>query len=363
METYENLKSYNFQEIIRFMNAKISDKIFGLLNKRLAQLINQHQHAPKQSIEQLVESFSILYRIFFKPEEKREIIIREYLYRKTQNQSKIVEFMEQSIMPKFIPISEISGFQIKIDTLNPLHPQTYIKMELYSKEPEENIVSKIETNCQHENEWNELQRSRKNESLNQHNMEVIQFMDKFALETTELDFVCRICGQILPLKQYVQDGIFDNNTLRFVTAYQPWDVPLEEVPEYRKYKLTIRYLDGLINRISFITGTSMLVGPSVQIKQKRKALVKNIVDLIIRHNLVNLKKKLNDEERLEFFSKKFHIDKDLDSVFFFELDDSIFNFTPNESSVNTDLNRLKFNNILLYFMLVFIAELMVPKLP
>ena len=162
---------------------------------------------------------------------------------------------------------------------------------------------------------------------------------------------------MLPLKQYIQDGSFDNNTQKFVTAYVPLDIPLEEIKEYTKYKLSIRYLDLLINRISLITGTNMLIGPNVQIKQKRKALVKNIVDLIIKHNSINLHKNQSDNERLDFYSKKFNIDKDLDSVYFFELDDSIFNFVPTASSTDTDINRLKYNNVLLYFMLIFITEL------
>jgi len=82
-----------------------------------------------------------------------------------------------------------------------------------------------------------------------------------------------------------------------------------------------------------------------------------IIDIIIKHNTVNLRKNQDDKDRLDFFSKKFNIDKDLDSVYFFELDDNILNFTPTASSTNMDINRLKYNNILLYFILIFITEL------
>lgn len=359
MDTYENLKSTNFQETIRFMNSVMYDKIISFLNKKLAKMINEYKNLPIFKIETLIELYSTICRLFLKKDDKRELVIREYLKNKISEHSTILEISETDRieMPEYIPISSLLTFKIKIDMINPLHPQKYIKLEAYSTEAKEkSIISKVESKCQHEIEWNELIKL-KTDNLNKYNEVATQFMENFSLETTELDYVCRICGQILPLKQYVQDGTFDNNTQKFITAYVPLDVPLEDIKEYTKYKLTIRYLDALINRISLITGTNMLVGPNTQIKQKRKALVKNIIDLINNHNNVNLRKKQNEEDRLEFFSKKFNISKDFDSVYFFELEDSIFNFTPTASSVDSDLNKLKYNNILLYFMIVFMTEL------
>ncbi|XWV25201.1 hypothetical protein QJ856_gp0571 [Tupanvirus deep ocean] len=359
MDTYENLKTYNFQETIRFMNSIVHDRIIGFLNKRLVKLIDQNKDLSLFKIEQLVELYSTVNRLLLKQDDKREIIIQEYLRSIGGQPSQILPIPEADRieMPEFIPISEITTFRMKIDTINPLHPQEHIKLEAYSKESrEKSIISKIESKCQHEMEWNELLKL-KSDNLNKYNEAATQFVEKFAIETTQLDFVCNICGQVLPLKQYVQDGSFDNNTQKFVTAYVPLDIPLEEIKEYAKYKLTIRTLDGLINRVSLITGTNMLVGPNTQIKQKRKALVKNIIDIIVKHNSVNLKKNINYDERSEFFSKKFNIDKNADSVYFFELDDSILNFKLAASDTDADENRLKYHNILLYFMLIFITEL------
>lgn len=360
MTTYENIKTYNFQETIRYMNAKIYDKIVGYFHKRLAQLISDHITDRAFDISLLIEYYSVIYRLFLKQNEKIEIFIQEYLRKKPFEETKIAIIKEKDRigMPGFTLIAGILPFKISIDMINPLNVQEYIKLEAYSRKTprSDTLISKTETKCKHENEWNQIQKLI-NVNLNRFNIEMTQFIEKFAIETTEMDFVCNVCGQILPLKKYVQDGTFNNATERFITAYTPLDVPLEDVKEYIKYRLTIRYLDGLVNRVSLITNTNMLVGQTLPVKQKRKAIIKNIVDLIIKHNAVNLRKNQSDEERLDFFSKKFNIDKDFDSIFFFELSDTIFNFEPTESSVSTDLNRLKFNNILLYFMLVFIVEL------
>ena len=168
----------------------------------------------------------------------------------------------------------------------------------------------------------------------------------------------KFVGQVLPLKQFVQDGAFDNNQQKFITAYLPIDIPLENLREYKKYQKTVKYLDRLIDRVSLITKTNMFAGSGSNVKQKRKALVKVIIDIVVKHNDVHMKRKQDESERLEFFAKKFNIDKDYSNVYFFELDDNVFNFSQDGSNPNmAELNRLKFNNILLYFILMFIVEL------
>ena len=357
METYEALKSQNFQETIKFMNGIIYDKIMSYLWRKLIQLINEHKDLPTSKIELLIELYSNVNRLFIKQDEKQQLIIQEYLQNKTTAISNIVPVtnLDSIELPEFKAVPNLSVFRIKIDTINPQHPQRYINMSLtgYNDDNDKDI-SLFEGKCAHQNEWNDIAKI-KNDNINVYNERITQFIEKFAIETSELQFVCRVCGQVLPLTQYIQDGSFDNNTQKFVTAYVPINIPLKEIKEYAKYPITIQYLDTLINRISLITGTNMLVGNTTTISQKRKALVKNIIDLVVKHNSINSRK--NNDERLDIVSKKYNIDKDLDSVYFFELDDEIFNFVPSASDLNVDINRLKFNNILLYFILIFITEL------
>ena len=359
METYETLKANNFQEQIRFMNAVLYDKIINSLNKRLIKLINIHQNLPISKIELLIELYSRLTKLFLKQDTKRELFIMDFLRKKKMEKSKIVEVSdsERIVMPEFIPEPDKSIFKIKIDTINPLHPQEYQELMIYGKEAPGQGAKGMEKKCQHENAWNEMIKL-KSVNLNKYNTEITQFIEKFAQETSEMDYICRVCGQILPIKQYIQDGSFDNESQKFVAAYTPLDIPLDEIKEYAKYKLIIKYLDiALINRVSLITGTNMLIGNDTQIRQKRKALVKNIIDIIIKHNYVNMRNTQKEEDRLEFFSKKFNIDKDLDNVYFFELDDTIMNFSPTATETDVTLDKLKYNNILLYFILIFITEL------
>lgn len=357
MDIYENLKTDSSTEIIKLMNSLIYDDIVKYLERKLVNLINDNLNFSSHQTQLLLEWFSNKYGLFLKQDEKRQVFINEYLKKIKLEPSQIKSISNTELVekPVFHSVDKSLVFKIRIDMINPVRPHEYLKLEAYTKEAQNtNIIGKVESKCQHENQWNELIKMKK-ENLNIYNMAITQFIEKFAIETQQLEFICRVCGQVLPLKQYTQDGNFDNNTQKFVTAYTPLDIPLEDIKEYSKYKLTIRYLDKFINRMSLITGTNMLVGPNTAIKQRRKALVKNIIDLIVKHNTVNLQKNQNSEERMAFYSKRFNIDKDLDIVHFFELDDSIINFDPNSTDLN--LNRLKYNNVLLYFILIFITEL------
>lgn len=357
--TYENLKTYSFQEIIKHMNSILYDKINEFLYNRLIFLIEKYNNLSVSDIELLINLYSTTYRLFLKHEDVRELIINQYLRLRKISEPKLFKISQEEriIKPKFIPISKAPIFSISIDTKDPTRPKIYFKIELYREsEKKDETMFKNERRCQHEIEWNEIHKLR-SQNLNRYNLALTQFIEKYAIETTILEFICKICGQILPIKQYIQDGKFDDNTQKFITAYIPLEIPLEEIKEYVKYKLTIRYLDILINRFSFITGTNMLVGSNSKVKQKRKALVKNIIDIILKHNDVILKKKQSEEERLNFFSKNFNINKELDGLYFFELDDNIFNFSSVPSDTNLQLNRIKYNNVLLYFILIFITEL------
>ena len=193
--------------------------------------------------------------------------------------------------------------------------------------------------------------------LNKYNAAITQFIEKYSVETRETQFICKICGQLLLMKEFVEDGRFNNLTERFVTSYSPLEIPLEEIHEHKKYALIIKSLENLIKRVSLITNTNMLIGHNESVRQKKKVMIKNIIDLIVKHSYVNLRKTVSENERIGFFSKRFNIDYDFSGLFYFELDDSIFNTQPGDSEGAIEINRAKYNNVILYFILMFITEL------
>lgn len=358
IDTYEKVQLQNILEKIKFMNASIYDKIINMLKEKLVNIVSAHISSDMFTITKIIETYSKLCNLDLSNEEKHNIIIKHYLKKLNIDKSEIKDINEYVKIekPKLITFEDLSTYRIKIDTVNPTNVKMYVKLEAYSKNKSDSQLAYKNTKCQHESEWAEVSKL-KTSNLNKYNIAVTQFMEKFAIETKELDYVCKTCGQVIPLKQYVQDGSFDNNTQRFITSYVPIDQDLADIKEYEKYKLIINFLDMLLDKVSFITSTNMLVGSNITIKQKRKAIVKNIIDLVLKHNSVNIEKKQSEHDRMNFFSKKFNINRDLDIIYFFELDDSIINFKSIPSSKNEGINKLKFNNLLLYFITLFLTEL------
>jgi hypothetical protein len=358
-DTYENIKIHNFQKNIRFMNAKIYDTFMIHLLDHLIYLIHKHHSLSLSDMQKLIELFVNKFHLPLTENEKIRILNEEYLYHKVIENPHILEVIETENKPQVFFLPKEPVFTLNINMLDPINIIPY-HVITYTHE-EESSIANIEINCEHENMWKEINKE-KFRNVNLYNTLVTQFIEKYAIESIELDFICKVCGQILPIKQYVQDGVYDNITQKFISFYVPEDVPLEEMREYMKYQLSVKYIDALILRLSLITGTNMLTGLTTHTKQKRKGIVKHIIDIILKHNQVNLKKNIKDENRLHIFSQKYHTNEDYDIVFFFELSDNIFNFNVHGSEKELNLNKLKVNNILLYAMLIFMTELNGPQI-
>jgi hypothetical protein len=349
VNTYENIKRYDFQENIKFMNGIIYDKVMQMLHKQLVYLIKTHLDLPLFQIERMIQIFINRYHLNLTQSDRYKLIVTEYLSKAPKEERQIIEFENKLDLPEYTG-AKISPpelvFEIKINMTNPLHIKEWTEIKSYlGKEVGAPVVV---ARCKHEAELKEIMKL-KQVNLNEFNKAITQFIYKYALETTELYFVCRLCSQFLPMKEYYQDGKFNNTTQKYTTNYVPINIPLDEIKEYTKYSNNINHIDGLVKRLSLITGTNMLTGTSPNDVLKRKSIIKNILDIILKHNQTNLKNPIQ-------IDKEFGIDKNISNVFYFELSDNIYDnetATPNE----IELNRLKFNNIILYFIWIFITEL------
>lgn len=352
-DTYENIKTNNNSDVVKYINSAMYDRIQRYLKEKLLDILAEVKDMGYSKSNAIIDLFTSMNKFTLNYQQKRDMIITEVLSKYVQKSN---TQMDQSnpydslSVPEFSLNKKKDVVILKIDTRNPFLVREFIQIEDLKDSTDKKLIN---TKCEHENVWKSVQ-SIRNKNINQYNQALTDFIEEYITETIDGDFVCRICGQVLPIKRFVQDGSFDNNTQRFITAYVPSDIPLEENIEYRKYTLAIKYLDNLINRISLITNTNMLVGQTTGIKQKRKTIVKNIIDIFNKNNLSGMNTK---ENKTDILKKKYGIEKDFNSVIYFNLDDSIFNFTPSGDGVSADLNRYKFNNILLYFMFVFMTEL------
>jgi hypothetical protein len=130
----------------------------------------------------------------------------------------------------------------------------------------------------------------------------------------------------------------------------PMEVPLEDIPEYEKYRTSIKNIDKIIEKIASISNIPHLMKSETIVKLRRKSLVKNIIDLLLINNSVL--KPVYKERRETLIN--YGINKELSDLFFFDLDNSIFLF----SSKDIDkFKPIKTNNIVGYITFIMILEI------
>ena len=54
------------------------------------------------------------------------------------------------------------------------------------------------------------------------------------------NYVCKSCKSLINVKKYILDGHFDNLRQAFITHTVNMDVNIEELPEYERFKTSIK---------------------------------------------------------------------------------------------------------------------------
>jgi hypothetical protein len=243
-------------------------------------------------------------------------------------------------LPDSPPIKKPKSMTIRIR-------QEYIE---YVKEEEITEAQKVGAVCQHNITWEKIYTLRKG-NPNQFNNLLFEFIQRYVIESHEQEYVCKSCGTLINIKKYIPDGMYDNESERFVTFNMPMEVQLEDLPEYDKYKLGIRTIDKLIERITNIGNISYYVGNSVAVKIRRRGVVKNVIDMAIVHNKIINKYYRQRNEKTE---QLYGVSKDLTNLFVFELEDGIFVYSSKERDY---YKHIKHNNIVVYIILNILIEL------
>lgn len=201
--------------------------------------------------------------------------------------------------------------------------------------------------CQHNITWDSIMALR-TKNPNKYSELLYEFYQQYVTKNHEDNFICKSCSAEINLKNYVLDGTYDDDG-RFVSFNTPMGVDIEDIPEYEKYKATIKNLEKIVERIASISNINTLIGSSNTIKTRIMRIVKDAIDLILVHNL-NLKEIY--KERHETLDK-YGISKDLTNFFVFELDNSIFVYSSKDKDYFKPIKR---NNILMYLLFLILLE-------
>jgi hypothetical protein len=209
----------------------------------------------------------------------------------------------------------------------------------------------VNATCQHIISWDKIGELKKQNNIKYSSL-IYEFIQQYVDINPTQDFICKSCKSSINIKKYILDGAFDNNTQSFVTFSVQLDVPLEDFPEYEKFKTTIRSLDKIIDRISSIINFQGLFGYSYTARSKRKNLVKDTLDLVINHN--NYLKRSSYLTNRDKFVNQLGINKNISNLYIFELENNIFVY----SSKDKDFYKfLKYNNVISYILILLMLDI------
>jgi hypothetical protein len=211
----------------------------------------------------------------------------------------------------------------------------------------------LDTICQHNLIWKELAKIRKTD-LNLFSEKLINFIEKYLVENTEMEYVCKSCGVQILLKHYIPDGYLDSSSNQFITTQIRMDVSLENIKEYEYLSKSIKLMDKIIEKICVLINLTYFVGSSADAKSIRMNIIKNVIDLVVLHN--KTLKNSDFKKRNDGINKKYGIVQSLTNLFFFELDDNIFTFSHTNQD-NDKFKIIKYNNLIVYICLALIIEL------
>ncbi|AYV84838.1 MAG: hypothetical protein Hyperionvirus43_1, partial [Hyperionvirus sp.] len=347
MNTYEQFAKLNNQEQTKYIISKLYDDILYEAYYEIITKLNSFKELP----------LYLAYRIIGEVERRAIGIPRNSdLYNKLEE--KIFYEKYERVEPRYDENEDqffgLSGNVIKLERVPDKQPppiQT-VRIDIAQiTQKERNIeYEEVLGLCQHNITWEYITTLRKRDP-NRYGDLLFAFIEQYVVENNEKEFICRSCGFQLNIKRYITDGVFDDDTERFITFSTPMEVMLEDIPEYEKYTAAIRNIDKLIEKIASIANIPYFLGTSPNIKWRRKAVVKDTIDIIMMHN--NIMKK-NFKERNLAATKLYGISRELSNLFVFDLDNNIFVYTSKEKDY---FKNIKHNNVIAYIIILMVLEI------
>ena len=347
MDVYEQFAKLNSQEQVRYIISKLYDDILNEIYYEINEKLNTFKsisfydafriikQIEKRSI--ILPSNSDLFnkleeKIFYEKYEKEEAKYDE-------NDDKFPGLSGNVIKLPRIPDKEAPPIQIvKIDIAKITQKERNIEFE------------EVRGLCQHNITWENITALRK-QNPNKYADMLYAFIEQYLVESNEHEYICKSCGFLLNIKKYIIDGVFDDDTERFITFSMPMEVPLEDIPEYEKYIIAIRNIDKLVEKVASIANMPYFLGTSPSIKWRRKSIIKDTIDILLIHN--NIMKK-NFKERNMMATKLYGISRELSNLFIFDLDNSIFVYSSKEKDY---FKNIKHNNVIAYILILMILEI------
>ena len=343
VESYVNYNFDDAQRNIKIMLEEIYKNYIKMVHHKITNYIQSVNEFSIWSFDNIIKGYTKKYFDFkLNPEIRNELIEKVIL-------EKVPELL---IEPDDVD-SMIPGRREKLIELPVLEQKKQLKNIIELGVEEIDVTLELSNRnlpiCQHYVKWRNIMKiSKKSDDFNQ---AVFDFVKQYIKLNQRGDYTCKSCNEQVQIQKFVVEGTYVEELDTFLTTSMTVSSNLEELPKYSKYKRTIRNIEKNIEKIAYSMDLLVYVGNTPVIKLRRKMVIKDVIDLVLIHTewIRNQPK-----DRIEQYSKKYGIGKELTNLFFFELKDEIFL----TSSQETDYYKIiKYNNIMAYLVLLLITEM------
>ena len=348
MDKYEQVSKMTSNEQMKLVVSKMYDDILSLIYNAILDNINRKNEISFYDFDKILQKFETKLMEFPKDSQLFNNLETIVTYEKYQKTKREYDENEDVFSGLFGDVIKLPNAPIKEPPKIPFILTKDIDRQI--KEDEEiTEIDKVGAICQHNISWEKISAIRK-KNPNQFSEKLFEFIYQYVIENREDEFICKSCGTQINIKNYIRDGSYTEDG-HYVSFYSPIEVPLEDIPEYEKYKLTIRNMDKIIERLSSISMLSIFIGNTTTIKWRRRAIIKDAIDLLLIHNN---KLKKNYKDRIENVIKNYGITRDATNLFAFELDNSIFIYSSKDKDYYKEIKQ---NNVLIYILFLVMMEL------
>lgn len=341
-------KNMNDSEIVKTMMAKLYDDIVENIYYEIIDRLDKRKNG---TIKDAIKVLKVLEQSVLKIPLSKDMYERleQYIF-----ENKIIQIDPETIKNNDL-LYGIEGDVIALPTYEP--PKNKLveriivdvtKVDETGEIIEENIITGV---CQHNITWTNVNITRKS-NYTEYLKELYNFIQQYVIENTLGEYVCKSCGHFLDISRFIQDGEFDEEK-GFITFAMPMEVNLEDLPEYVHYHFAIKIMDKNIEKIASSVGVPYFVGNATTVKWRRKAIIKNTIDMITSNNAYLIK---NFKERNEKKTSHYGISKLLSNLFVFDMENSIFQ-TSSKDKDQEQFKLIKRNNVIAYMMIYMMFEL------
>ena len=339
-QKYINYSISNVENNIKIMMEEIYNNYINIIKYKIKSHIKSFKELSFGEIHNLFKYYKKNYFNFDLTPNIKNKLIENIILNKIIELEIIPDEVDSIIPGRKVALFELPTIKIYKEKKN------IVKIGKIEND-EVDILTKTIPVCNHYIRWRNIHRlGKKSDEFNQ---AVFDFVKQYVITNDRGDYVCKSCNENVRMQKL--EGTYDEELNSFLITSIAISPNLEDIPKYSKYMRIIRNIGKNIEKYAYSMDILIFLGNSPASRDKRKMMIKDIIDLVLVHSEWL---KTQPKNRIEQYSQKFGINKDLTNLFFFELKDEIFL----TSSTDTDQYKIiKYNNIMAYLICIIITEM------